>query len=123
MKPSLLKLHEVESAIEEIQEDLNQQEERIEYLENQRRRNNVRIDGIPEEENETWETTDAKVKQVLKHESNFASTPDVARVHRVGKSLRRPVSAQNSANRPRTIVCCLRDRKEMETILKICSKN
>ena len=66
MKPSLLKLQELDSAIEEIQDDLNHQEEQMEYLENQSRRNNVRIDGIPEEDNETWETTEAKVKQVLK---------------------------------------------------------
>ena len=34
------------------------------------------------------------------------------------KSSRRPASAQNSASHPRTIVCCLRDWKERETILK-----
>ena len=36
----------------------------------------------------------------------------------LGKSSRRPASAQSSANRPRTIVCCLRDWKVRETILK-----
>lgn len=118
MKPSLLKLQELDSAIEEIQDDLNHQEEQMEYLENQSRRNNVRIDGIPEEDNETWETTEAKVKQVLKDELNLANAPDVERAHRVGKSSRRPASAQSSANRPRTIVCRLRDWKVRETILK-----
>ena len=53
LKPSLLKLQELDSAIEEIQDDLTRQEEQMEYLENQSRRNNVRIDGIPEEDNET----------------------------------------------------------------------
>ena len=53
---SLLKLQDLNSAIEEIQDDLDHQEEQMEYLENQSRRNNVRIDGIPEEDNETWET-------------------------------------------------------------------
>ena len=118
MKPSLLKLQELDSAIEEIQDDLNHQEEQMEYLENQSRRNNVRIDGIPEEDNETWETTEAKVKQVLKDELNLANAPDVERAHRVGKSSRRPASARSSANRPRTIVCRLRDWKVRETILK-----
>ena len=118
MKPSLLKLQELDSAIEEIQDDLDHQEEQMEYLENQSRRNNVRVDGIPEEDNETWEETEAKVKQVLKDELNLPSAPDIERAHRVGKSSRRPASAQNSANRPRTIVCRLRDWKERETILK-----
>lgn len=89
----------------------------MEYLENQSRRNNVRVDGIPEEDNETWEETEAKVKQVLKEELNLASAPDIERAHRVGKSSRRPASAQNSASRLRTIVCRLRVWKERETIL------
>ena len=49
---------------------------------------------------------------------NLASAPDIERAHRVGKSSRKPASAQNSASRPRTIVCRLRDWKEGETILK-----
>ena len=40
LKPSLLKLQELDSAIEEIQDNLNHQEEQMEYLENQSRRNN-----------------------------------------------------------------------------------
>ena len=54
----------------------------------------------------------------LKDELNLASAPDVERRHRVGKSSRRPALAQSSANRPRTIVCRLRDWKERETILR-----
>ena len=90
----------------------------MEYLENQSRRNNVRVNGIPEEDNETWEETEAKVKQVLKDELNLDSAPDIERLHRMGKSSRRPASAQNSASRPRIIVCRLRDWKEREMILK-----
>ena len=56
LKPSLLKLQDLDSAIEESQE------EQMEYLENQSRRNNVRVNGIPEE-NETWETTEASFKR------------------------------------------------------------
>ena len=58
------------------------------------------------------------VKQVLKDELNLDSAPDIERAHRVGKSSRRQASAQNSASRPLTIVCRLRDWKERETILK-----
>ena len=84
MKPSLLKLQDLDSVIEEIQDDLNHQEEQMEYLENQSRQNNVRINGIREEDNETWEIAEAKVKQVLKDELNLTSAPDVERAHRVG---------------------------------------
>ena len=116
--PSLLKLQVLDFAIEEFRDDLNHQEEQMEYLENQSRRNNVRIYGIPEEDNETWEKTEAKVREVLKDELNLASAPDVERAHRVGRSSRRPASAQSSANRPWTIVCRLRYWRERETILK-----
>ena len=68
LKPSLLQLQELHSAIEEIQDDLDHHEEQMEYLEKQSRRNNVRADGISEEDNETWERTEAKVKQVLSWE-------------------------------------------------------
>ena len=84
LKPSFLKWQELDSAIEEIQDDLNHQEEQMEYLENQSRRNNVRVDGIPEDDNETWEKIEAKVRQVLKDELHLASAPDVERAHRVG---------------------------------------
>lgn len=53
LKPTLLKLQELDSAIEEIQDDLDHQEEQMEYLENQSRRNYVRVNGIPKEDNET----------------------------------------------------------------------
>ena len=95
--PSLLKMQVLELAIEEFRDHLNHQEEQMEYLENQSRRNNVRIYGIPEEDNETWEKTEAKVREVLKDELNLASAPDV---DHVGRSSRRPASAQSSANRP-----------------------
>ena len=51
LKPSLLKLQDLDSAIEEIQD------EKMEYLENQSRQNYVRINDIPEQDNETWETS------------------------------------------------------------------
>ena len=61
LKPSLLKLQDLDSAIEESQE------EQMEYLENQSRRNNVRVNGIPEE-NETWETTEASAVLLMLRE-------------------------------------------------------
>lgn len=116
LKQSLPKLQELDAAINDIEDQMDCHEDHLEYLENQSRRNNVRVDGIPEVDNETWEDTEAKVKQVLKDELDLASVPDVERAHRVGKSRR--TSAQGSASRPRTIVCRLRDWKERETILK-----
>ena len=43
----------------------------MEYLENQSRRNNIRIDGIPEEPDETWEDTESKAKVALESKLNL----------------------------------------------------
>ena len=39
--------------------------EKTVYLENQSRRNNLRFEGLLEDDNETWDETEAKVKNVL----------------------------------------------------------
>ena len=87
--------------------------DKLEYLENQSRRNNIRIDGILEEENESWDTTEEKVKQVLAEKLNLEEALHVERVHRVGRVVSGP------RRRPRTIVCKLRDFKQKEQILKM----
>ena len=46
---------EVEADINDIYDCIDYHMDKLEYLENQSRRNNIRIDGIPEEENEwSW---------------------------------------------------------------------
>ena len=40
---------------------------RIDYLEDQSRRNNLRIDGIPENDSENWEQTTKKVQDLFKN--------------------------------------------------------
>ena len=44
----------------------------MEYFENQSRRNNIRIDGIPGEPNETWEETEPNAKVALKSKLNLS---------------------------------------------------
>ena len=39
--------------------------EKTVYLENQSRRNSLRFEGLLEDDNETWDETEAKVKNVL----------------------------------------------------------
>ena len=46
-------IDDMEEELDGIQRDLHKHEEKVVYLENQSRRNNVRIDGIPEQDNET----------------------------------------------------------------------
>ena len=73
----------------------------------------TRIDGILEEENEPWDTTEEKVKQVLAEKLNLEEVLHIERAHRVGGVVSGP------RRRPCTIVCKLRDFKQKEQILKI----
>ena len=55
LKPLASKLEEINNEIDQLNSDLSEQELKAEYLENQSRRNNIRVKGIPESEKETWE--------------------------------------------------------------------
>ena len=89
----------------------------MEYLENQRRRNNIRIDGIFEEPDETREDTESKVKAALQSMLNLPFKVEIERAHRTGKVNRR--SDDNaSSTRPRTVICRLVSWKQQDPILK-----
>ena len=110
----------IEDELEDIQYALNKHEDKMEYLENQSRRNNIRIDGISEVGNETWSDTEEKAKQILKEKLNLDCEPEIERAHRVGPKPRTtaPDMADGLRTRPRTIVCRLRDWKQKEGILR-----
>ena len=106
----------LQSAVEEITKLQTlgaKQLEKATYLENQSRRNNVRIEGIVEEPRESWESTEGKVKEMLTEKLQMESPPAIERAHRTGKD-KKP----DGTPKPRTIVCKLYDWKEREAILK-----
>ena len=84
-------------------------------LENRSRRNNIRIIGIPENRNETWEESEVMVKAALTEKLGLAQEPRIERAHRVGKPTQLNGSARET---PRHIVCRLYDWKEKQSILK-----
>ena len=55
-------IDDMDTELEDIQRDLHKHDEKLEYLEKQSRRNNVPIDGIPKEDNETGLNTETKAK-------------------------------------------------------------
>ena len=66
MKPFHVKLEDVNKDLDKISKDLASHSQKMEYLENQSKRNNIRVKGIPESDNETWEDVDVKVKRAIK---------------------------------------------------------
>ena len=58
---------------------------KLRILEDRNRRNNLRVDGIKESENETWDECEEKVKKFLKDAMNIQKEIDIERAHRMGK--------------------------------------
>ena len=114
LKPIHAKLEDVNKELDKISKDLASHSQKMEYLENQSRRNNIRVNGIPESDNETWEDAEVKVKRAIK--DNLGIEVDIERAHRVDR--RKTKSGQANQNHPRTIVCRLRDWKQREQVLR-----
>ena len=112
LKPYATKLANVEADIEDIYDSIDYHMDKLEYLENQSRRNNIRVDGMLEAENESWDITEEKVKEVLKDKLSLEFEPSIEHAHRVGKIV------TGTRRRPRTIVCQLQDWKQKELIIK-----
>ena len=73
------------------------------------RRNNIRVDGIEESENETWENTKNKLRSFSYNELEIT---DELYIERTDHDRRRESVKSNSNNTPRTIVAKLLDYKK-----------
>ena len=73
-------------------------------LENRSRRNNLRIDGLKENDRETWADCEEKVKALFKWRLNIQKAIQIERAHRSGKR-------DESRRRPRPIVLKLQNYK------------
>ena len=108
-------LKTTEKDVQALKDELGRQDGKMEYLENQSRRNNIRVNGIPEETDETWDDVERKVKVLVK-ETLGVDNIEIERAHRVESRKKAPRGAVG--NKPRTIVAKLRDWKQRELILR-----
>ena len=107
----------LQSAVEEItklQTIDAKQLEKVTYLENQSRRNNVRIEGIVEESGESWESTEGKVKEMLTEKLQMESPPAIERAHPTGKD-----KEPDGTPKPRTIINSTIGRKEKRSLKQL----
>ena len=86
-------------------------------LEDRSRRNNMRIDGIKEEEGKTWEISEAKVTKVFKEKLGIEKEIIIERAHRTKRNYK-----DKDKKRPRTIVLRLANFKDKNIILKNVNK-
>lgn len=83
-------------------------QDKVDYIENQSRRNNVRFDGVEESPKETWDDTEKKITQVLCSNLNIKKAT-IERAHRVGPK---------KPNRTRSIVVKFASYKTREAVLR-----
>ncbi|XP_019625427.1 PREDICTED: uncharacterized protein LOC109470791 [Branchiostoma belcheri] len=82
---------------------------KLDYIENQSRRNNLIFDGIKDDRKETWEQSETKVKEVLRNKLRLnTDNIKIERAHRNGKP----------GDRPRPIVVKLLRYKDKQNILR-----
>ncbi len=103
--------------------DINQQtdevDNQLEYLENQSRRNNIRIIGIPENTDvETWDDTEKILKQSIKEKLKLDEDFEIERCHRVNRRTNNQSDRSDRPKEPRPIVAKFSKWKEKETVLR-----
>ncbi|KAJ4437819.1 hypothetical protein ANN_13757 [Periplaneta americana] len=99
---------DIETALASVISRVEMLEGKLDYLENQPRRNNIVIHGLPDEERETWEQSEDMVRRVVAQLGIELREWDIERAHRVGRSW----------NRKRPIVCKLANYKLKVMILQ-----
>ena len=110
------KLVGAEKDIVEIKNTVELQGNKIEYQENQSRRNNIRVFGIPESAGETWEMAETKVKDAIKEKLNIEV--DIERAHRVERRKSGGINQHQADAKPRVIVCRLSSWKQKEAVVR-----
>ena len=104
------KVSSLEDKVDEIydyQIDPHEVEKKLTDLEDRSRRNNLRIDGVAEENRETWDDCERKVKEIIMDKLELE-------VHRAKRS------KYEKKDQPRTIVCKLLSYKDKVKVLQNC---
>ena len=102
--------------IYEYQMDPRYVEEKLIELEDRSRRCNLRIDGIEEGKDETWDQCEEKVLDIFTNQLGIEKNVQIERVHRTGKKGSK--HSYEKTRKPRTIVLKLNSYKGKIKILK-----
>lgn len=88
---------------------------KLDYIENQSRRNNLLVDGIAEEKGENWDESERKVRDMLGSNMGLnGKDTEIKRAHRV--------SQYQEGGRPRQIIVKLLRFKDKQAILSSARK-
>jgi hypothetical protein len=106
-KPARKNQNNIENNLSETMQD------KLAELEDRSRRNNLRINGIEESDNESWEDCEKKVKDILVTKLELNGDFIIERAHRVGKIDKVDINKKN-----RTVVVKFLNFKDKSTILE-----
>ena len=98
-------IKKVQTDLREIEGDLLDPTfvmEKLAELEDRSRRNNVRIDDIPEISNETWESCEEEIRKIIKNKLDITDDVELDRCHRIGKFKRNKSKPRTVAYFPKT---------------------
>jgi len=103
------KIKQLEQDILTYNNEVTEIVNKVDYIENQSRRNNLIFDGIKDDKKETWEQSEVKVKEVLKTKLRLNTDAiEIERAHRNGRP----------GDRPRPIVVKFSRFKDKQSILR-----
>ena len=106
----------VDARMQQTQVDSNYVLDKLAELEDRSRSNNLRIDGINEEKNETWKMCETKIKNIFQEKLEIHDDIIIERAHRTkGKTTRNNTARKNQ---PRTIVIKLANYKDKSMTLR-----
>ena len=97
-------LKDIDKNINEVHEDLLDPKyvsSKLIELEDRSRRNNLRIDGINEKPNETWDECEARVQELTEVNLGITDTIESERCHRTSAQ----TNSSKNQNHSQTIIC------------------
>lgn len=98
-----------------LKKEVSDLKDKLQYIECQSRRNNVIFDGVPEDLNENWAKTEAKIKRIIHDLISEEDPPaiNIERAHRIGQ-----LEAVKN-NKPRQIVVKFASFKDRDYVWKL----
>ena len=92
--------------------DLKEIKDKLNDLENRSRRNNLGIDGVIEEENESWLQSEKKLQEIINDQRQLQRDIEIERKNRSGKTV-----IDGVANKRRTIIAKFLNFKDKQQVL------
>ena len=116
LKPLTEQMAKIEKEIGQVQAQVDYHCNKMEYFENQSCRNNICIDRIPQQPDETWEETERKAKVALESKLNLPFEVQIEHAHHMGKDNSRQADVGNASSKcPHTIICRLENWKQKQS--------